>query len=69
MGVDELGEPKVDVTCRTCSLPVVTASRDGPDLCVWCSSHRNRDGTPWTFDQMGRWFHKGTVKPLPSKGG
>lgn len=35
--------------CRICGQPVGMLSYGGPDVCAWCDSGVNRDGTKWTY--------------------
>ena len=47
--------------CRVCGLPVTAASMGGTDVCPWCDSGVNRDGTYWSPQQASEFYRRGTV--------
>jgi hypothetical protein len=60
----EDGSDKIEVEydenapCRICDLPVTDASFGGTDMCPWCDSGYNRDGTTWTETDFSRFLKK-----------
>jgi len=38
--------------CRSCGLPVVSASMGGTDICSWCDCGVFRDGTKMDYDEL-----------------
>jgi len=67
MDAGELDQLVAGNTCRFCGLQVTAASYGGADVCPWCDSGYNRDGTPWTWQQMREWMYYARVTPLGYK--